>query len=70
MHFGLIHNKNQPRLISLDPMRHVAIVPLGRLVPVYENVTEILYSKWENTPNHFTFITGPSMNANIQGHTL
>jgi L-lactate dehydrogenase complex protein LldG len=56
---GLIHNKDQPRLISLAPIRHIAIVPLDRIVPGYENVTEILYRKKENTPVHFTFISGP-----------
>jgi L-lactate dehydrogenase complex protein LldG len=66
MHLGLIHNKDQPRLISLAPMRHVAIVPLDRLVPVYENVTEFLYRKRGNAPSHFTFITGLSMTADIQ----
>jgi L-lactate dehydrogenase complex protein LldG len=63
---GLIHNKDQPRLISIAPTHHIAIVPLDRLVPVYENVTEILYSQEENTPTHFTLITGPSMTADIQ----
>lgn len=63
---GLIHNKNQPRLISLAPVHHIAILPLDRLVPVYENVTESLFDNWENSPNHFTFITGPSMTADIQ----
>ena len=63
---GLIHNKDQPRLISLAPIHHIAIVPLDRLVPVYENVTEILFGQRETTPNHFTFITGPSMTADIQ----
>ncbi len=63
---GLIHNKNQPRLISLAPIHHIAILPLDRLVPVYENVTDILYGQWKTAPNHFTFITGPSMTADIQ----
>ena len=63
---GLIHTKDQPRLVSLAPIHHVAIVQLDRLVPVYENATELLYSKLENTPTHFTFITGPSMTADIQ----
>jgi L-lactate dehydrogenase complex protein LldG len=63
---GLIHNQDQPRLISLAPIHHIAIVPLDRLVPVYENVTEILFDQRETTPNHFTFITGPSMTADIQ----
>ena len=63
---GLIHNKDQPRLISLAPIHHIAIVPLDRLVPVYENVTKILFNKRETAPNHVTFITGPSMTADIQ----
>jgi len=63
---GLIHNKEQPRLISLAPIHHIAIVPLDRLVPVYENVTEILYRKKENTPAHFTLISGPSMTSDIR----
>jgi len=64
---GLIHSKDQPRLISLAPIHHIAILPLDRLVPVYENVTGVLFDKWENAPRHFTFITGPSMTADIQG---
>jgi L-lactate dehydrogenase complex protein LldG len=63
---GLIHNKNQPRLISLAPIHHIAILPLDRLVAVYENVTETLYRQMETAPNHFTLITGPSMTADIQ----
>jgi L-lactate dehydrogenase complex protein LldG len=63
---GLIHNKNQPRLISLAPIHHIAILPLERLVPVYENVTDVLFNHRESAPNHFTFITGPSMTGDIQ----
>ena len=63
---GLIHNRDQPRLISLAPIHHIAILQLDRLVPVYENVTEILFGEKETTPNHFTFITGPSMTADIK----
>ncbi len=63
---GLIYRKDQPRLVSIAPIHHIAVVPLARLVPVYENVTEILYGKWDNTPHHFSFITGPSMTADIQ----
>ena len=63
---GLIHNKEQPRLISLAPIHHIAIVPLDRLVPVYEKVTEILYREKETTPAHFTFISGPSMTGDIK----
>ena len=63
---GLIHNKNQPRLISLAPIHHIAVLPLDRLVAVYENVTEALAGQWDAMPKHFTFITGPSMTADIQ----
>jgi L-lactate dehydrogenase complex protein LldG len=63
---GLIHHKDQPRLTSLAPIHHIAILPLDRLVPVYENVTEILFGQRETVPSHFTFITGPSMTADIQ----
>lgn len=63
---GLIHNKDQPRLISLAPIHHIAILPLDRLVAVYENVTDILFDQRATPPNHFTFITGPSMTADIQ----
>lgn len=63
---GLIHNKNQPRLISLAPIHHIAILPLDRLVAVYENVTDILFDQRKTPPNHFTLITGPSMTADIQ----
>jgi L-lactate dehydrogenase complex protein LldG len=63
---GLIPNKDKPRLLSLAPIHHVAILPLDRLVPVYENVTGFLFDKWENAPSHITFITGPSMTADIR----
>jgi len=63
---GLIPDKDKPRLLSLAPIHHVAILPLDRLVPVYENVTEFLFDKWENAPSHITFITGPSMTADIR----
>ena len=63
---GLIHNKDQPRLTSLAPINHIAVVPIDRLVPVYEDVTEILFDQRDTTPKHFTFITGPSMTADIQ----
>lgn len=63
---GLIHHKNQPRLISLAPIHHIAILPIDRLVPVYEQVTDVLFDRREIPPRHFTFITGPSMTGDIQ----
>jgi L-lactate dehydrogenase complex protein LldG len=64
---GLIHDKDQARLISLAPILHIAIVPVERLFPVYESVIERVFSKKEKLPSQFVFITGPSMTGDIQG---
>jgi L-lactate dehydrogenase complex protein LldG len=64
---GLIHNKDQARLVSLAPILHIAIVPVERIVAVYEQVMEKVFGKKENLPSQFCFITGPSMTADIQG---
>ena len=64
---GLIHNKDQARLISLAPILHIAIVPVERVVAVYEQVTEKIFGKKGNPPSQFCFITGPSMTGDIQG---
>ena len=64
---GLIHNENQARLISLAPILHIAIVPVQRVVAVYEQVMEQVFGKKENLPSQFCFITGPSMTADIRG---
>jgi L-lactate dehydrogenase complex protein LldG len=65
---GLIHDKNQARLISLAPILHIAIVPVERVFPVYEPVIESVFLKKEPLPGQFVFITGPSMTGDIQGH--
>jgi len=65
---GLIHDKNQARLISLAPILHIAIVPVERVFPVYEPVMEKVFLKKESLPGQFVFITGPSMTGDIQGH--
>ena len=64
---GLIHDKDQARLISLAPILHIAIVPVERIFPVYEPVIERVFKK-EKFPSQFVFITGPSMTGDIQGH--
>jgi len=64
---GLIHSKDQARLVSLAPILHIAIVPLERMVPVYERVLEKVFAKKEELPSQFIFITGPSMTGDIQG---
>jgi L-lactate dehydrogenase complex protein LldG len=68
---GLIHNKEQARLISLAPILHIAIVPVDRIFPIYEPVAEKVFgNRAEGTrrlPSQFVFITGPSMTGDIQG---
>ncbi len=64
---GLIHNKDQARLVSLAPILHIAIVPVERIAAVYEQVMEKVFRKKENLPSQFCFITGPSMTADIRG---
>ena len=64
---ALIHNQDQARLVSLAPILHMAIVPLERMVPVYERVTEKVFAKKDQLPSQFIFITGPSMTGDIQG---
>jgi L-lactate dehydrogenase complex protein LldG len=63
----LIHDKNQPRLVSLAPIMHIALLPLERLFPTYESAVDAIFSKGKDLPSQVTFITGPSMTADIQG---
>ena len=42
---GLIHDKDQARLVSLAPILHIAIVPVERIYPVYEPVIEKVFGK-------------------------
>ena len=44
---GLIHNKDQARLVSLAPILHIAIVPVERIYPVYEPVIEKVFGSNE-----------------------
>jgi L-lactate dehydrogenase complex protein LldG len=64
---GLVHNKDQARLTSLAPILHVAIVPVERMVAVYEQAIEKVFAEKKNLPSQFCFITGPSMTADIRG---
>lgn len=63
----LIHDKDQPRLISIAPILHIALLRIERLFPAYEDVTDRVFADKSKLPSHFTLITGPSMTADIQG---
>lgn len=63
---GLIFRSGQPRLASIAPPVHIAVVPAGRLYPVYENAVEQVFSQGLEAPSQFCFITGPSSTGDIQ----
>jgi L-lactate dehydrogenase complex protein LldG len=63
---GLSHDADQARLISLAPILHIALVPVDRFVPVYESAIDKIFKNDDTVPSQFTFITGPSMTADIQ----
>lgn len=62
----LVHGKDQARLVSLAPILHIAVVPVERLVPVYERAVERIFRQGRRPPSQVCFITGPSMTADIQ----
>jgi L-lactate dehydrogenase complex protein LldG len=64
---GLVHNRDRARLVSLAPILHIAIVPVERMVAVYEQAIGKVFGEKENLPSQFCFVTGPSMTADIRG---
>lgn len=63
---GLTFREAQPRLASIAPPVHIAIVPVHSLYPVYENAVEQVFAQGRDTPSQFCFITGPSSTGDIQ----
>lgn len=61
----IAHDRNNARLVSLAPILHIAVVPIDKLVPVYEKAVEHIFANGLK-PSQVTFITGPSMTADIQ----
>ena len=64
---GLIHNPDRARLVSLAPILHIAVVPVERMIPVYEQLLDPVFGNPQAFPSQFVFITGPSMSGDIQG---
>ncbi len=63
---GLIFNTRQPRLVSIAPPVHIAIIPENRLYPIYEDVIAQVFAQADRIPGQFAFITGPSATSDIQ----
>ncbi|MBU1170826.1 MAG: lactate utilization protein [Proteobacteria bacterium] len=59
------HHQGHARLISLAPMIHIVLVRTDQIVPVYDDViAQGLFN--DEGPSQVTWITGPSMTADIQ----
>ncbi len=63
---GILHSRDQARLVSLAPILHIVVVPVERMVGVYEQVIQKVFKGKEKCTGQFSFITGPSMSADIQ----
>ena len=63
---GIIFNRHQPRLASIAPPVHIAIIPIERLFPVYEDAIVKVFGGTGEIPSQFSFITGPSATGDIQ----
>ncbi len=61
----LLARDDMPRLPSLAPIIHIAVLPIENLVPTYEHMVRKVF-KGEDIPSQVFFITGPSMTADIQ----
>ena len=59
------HDRTQARLVSLAPLVHVVVVPAAHIIATYEVAMETLFGDGRR-PSQVTFITGPSMTADIQ----
>jgi len=63
---GIVFDADQPRLISIAPPLHIAIVPHERLTATYEQAINRVFLDQRTPPSQFCFITGPSASADIQ----
>ncbi|HEY9160699.1 MAG TPA: lactate utilization protein [Desulfomonilia bacterium] len=59
---GIAAVTGMPRLVSIAPPVHIAVIPLNRLYPTYETAIKGI----ETMPSELILITGPSSTADIQ----
>lgn len=62
----LAFGRDHARLLSLAPETHIAVLPVERIVAVYEAAMAEIYRAGKE-PSQAAWITGPSMTADIQG---
>jgi L-lactate dehydrogenase complex protein LldG len=62
---AILHWNNNPRLYSIAPHAHIAIVPEYRLLPDMDSLIERLQADAVGLPAAISLITGPSSSADI-----
>jgi L-lactate dehydrogenase complex protein LldG len=62
---AIVHNRNNPRLISLAPPTHIVILPIHRLLPDIDTVIAEINPGTGEASSAISLITGPSMTADI-----
>ncbi len=61
----IVHNRNNPRLISLAPPAHIVILPIHKLLPDIDTVIAEINPVTGELPSAISLITGPSMTGDI-----
>jgi len=62
----LCSGPDTPASVSLLPETHIAIVPVGRIVPVMEDAWDLARAELGQLPRAVNFISGPSRTADIE----
>ena len=63
---GIAAGKSMPRLASIAPPIHIAVIHLGKLFPTYETAMQNYIESTKAMPSQLVLITGPSSTADIQ----
>ena len=62
----LCSGADTPATVSLLPETHVALVPVGRIVPFMEDAWDLARAELGRLPRAVNFISGPSRTADIE----
>jgi L-lactate dehydrogenase complex protein LldG len=62
----LCSGADTPASVSLLPETHVALVPIGRIVPFMEDAWDLARAELGRLPRAVNFISGPSRTADIE----
>jgi L-lactate dehydrogenase complex protein LldG len=63
---GIAAGRDMPRLISIAPPIHIALISIDKLFPTYETAMRDYMGSTDAMPSQLVLITGPSSTADIQ----